>query len=92
MLGAVGFGAVARVLLVRHLRRTALGLALMVAQAFAYNAIFFTYALVLTYFFHVSSNHVGYYVFACAAGNLLGPLTIGRLFDTVGRKRMIALT
>ncbi|GEJ56462.1 MFS transporter [Anaeromyxobacter diazotrophicus] len=90
--GAVGFGVIARVLLRQHLRRTVLGLALMVAQAFAYNAIFFTYALILGRFYGVPSDRVGLYLLPFAAGNLLGPLALGKLFDTVGRRAMIALT
>ncbi len=64
----------------------------MITQSFLYNAIFFTYGLVLKFFFHVPANDIPYYFFAFAAGNLLGPLTIGRLFDTIGRRRMIAGT
>jgi MFS family permease len=64
----------------------------MITQSFLYNAIFFTYGLVLEYFFHVSPTHTAYYFFAFAAGNLLGPLTLGRLFDTIGRKQMISST
>ncbi len=64
----------------------------MITQSFLYNAIFFTYGLVLKFFFHVPASSVPYYFFAFAAGNLLGPLTIGRLFDTLGRKKMIAGT
>ena len=64
----------------------------MITQSFLYNAIFFTYGLVLKFFFHVPPASVPYYFFAFAAGNLLGPLTIGRLFDTLGRKKMIAGT
>ncbi len=90
--GTVGFGAVARVLVRQHLRRTVLGLCLMVAQAFAYNAIFFTYALILGRFYGVASDRVGLYLLPFAAGNLLGPLVLGHLFDTVGRRPMIALT
>jgi MFS family permease len=90
--GTVGLRHVARVLLRQHLRRTVLGLALMIAQAFAYNAIFFTYALVLGRFYGVPSDRVGLYLLPFAAGNLLGPFVLGRLFDTVGRRRMIALT
>jgi MFS family permease len=73
-------------------RRSLVGLALMIAQAFFYNAIFFTYALVLTDFFGIASNHVGWYILPFAAGNFLGPLLLGRLFDTLGRRFMIALT
>ena len=90
--GTVGFGFVARVLLRHHLRRTVLGLSLMVAQAFAYNAVFFTYALILGRFYGVPSDRVGLYLLPFAAGNLLGPLVLGRFFDTVGRRPMIAIT
>jgi len=64
----------------------------MAAQAFFYNAIFFTYALILTDFYNVAPEHVGWYLLPFAAGNFLGPLLLGRLFDTVGRKIMIGLT
>jgi MFS family permease len=72
--------------------RTLLGLTLMIAQAFLYNAIFFTYALVLTNFYHVPSYHVGWYILPFALGNVLGPLLLGPLFDSIGRKPMIAFT
>jgi MFS family permease len=72
--------------------RSLVGLALMTAQAFFYNAIFFTYALVLTDFFGISSEHVGWYILPFAAGNFLGPVILGPLFDTLGRRKMIALT
>jgi MFS family permease len=62
------------------------------SQAFFYNAIFFTYALVLTSFYGVATNDVGYYIFPFAVGNFLGPLLLGRLFDSVGRRKMIAAT
>jgi MFS family permease len=90
--GSVGFGVIARTLLRHHLRRTVLGLCLMVAQAFAYNAIFFTYALILGRFYGVASDRVGVYLLPFAAGNLLGPVLLGRFFDTVGRRFMISLT
>jgi MFS family permease len=83
---------VARTLLKRHRRRTYVGLALMAAQAFFYNAIFFTYALILTDFYHVAADDVGWYLLPFAAGNFLGPVLIGRLFDTQGRRPMIAFT
>ena len=68
-----------------------LGATLMITQSFLYNAIFFTYTLVLTKFYHVSAANAPLLPdLAFAAGNLLGPLTIGRLFDTIGRKQMIA--
>ncbi len=75
-----------------HRRRTLVGLALMGAQAFFYNAIFFTYALVLTDFYGIPASQVGWYILPFAAGNFLGPLILGRLFDVVGRRPMIALT
>ncbi len=73
-------------------RRTVLCFSLFTGQAFLYNAIFFTYALVLTKFYNVGSGSVGWYLLPFAAGNFLGPLLLGRLFDTVGRKPMIAGT
>jgi MFS family permease len=72
--------------------RTLVGLALMAAQAFFYNAIFFTYALVLTDFYGIRPDHVGWYLLPFAAGNFLGPVVLGRLFDTIGRRPMIAAT
>jgi MFS family permease len=79
-------------LVTRYRRRTVLGLVLMSSQAFFYNAIFFTYALVLTSFYGIAANNVGYYIFPFALGNFLGPLLLGRLFDSVGRRKMIAAT
>jgi MFS family permease len=73
-------------------QRTAVGLALMASQAFFYNAIFFTYALILIDFFGVPTDRVGWYLFPFAAGNFLGPALLGRWFDTIGRKPMIAAT
>jgi MFS family permease len=73
-------------------RRTLLGLALMAAQAFCYNAIFFSYALILTNFYGVPSDIVGWYVLPFALGNLAGPLLLAPLFDTIGRKPMISMT
>ena len=72
--------------------RTLVGLSLMTAQAFFYNAIFFTYALVLTDFYGIPADHVGWYLLPFALGNFLGPALLGRLFDTVGRRPMIATT
>ena len=72
--------------------RALVGLALMIAQAFFYNAIFFTFALVLTDFYGIAANQVGWYILPFAAGNFLGPLLLGRLFDTLGRRVMITLT
>ncbi len=83
---------VASTLLRVHPRRTGVGLVLMASQAFFYNAIFFTYALVLTDFYGVRADHVGWYILPFAAGNFLGPVFLGRLFDTIGRRPMIAFT
>ncbi len=77
-------------LLVRYRLRALVGLTLMAAQAFFYNAIFFTYALVLTRFYGVASGHVGWYILPFALSNFLGPVLLGRLFDTLGRRVMIA--
>ncbi len=83
---------VARTLFATYRRRTLVGLSLMAAQAFFYNAIFFTYALILADFYNIQANEVGWYILPFAAGNVLGPLLLGRLFDTIGRKVMIAST
>jgi MFS family permease len=83
---------VAATLFSAHRTRTAVGLSLMTAQAFFYNAIFFTYALILIDFYNVPADKVGWYILPFAAGNFLGPLLLGRLFDTLGRRQMIAFT
>jgi MFS family permease len=83
---------VAQTLFVTYRRRTLVGLSLMAAQAFFYNAIFFTYALILTDFYGVPAQDVGWYILPFALGNVLGPILLGRLFDTIGRKIMIAST
>jgi MFS family permease len=83
---------VAHALFFTYRRRSLVGFALMAAQAFFYNAIFFTYALVLTDFFGIAANRIGWYILPFAAGNFLGPLLLGRLFDTLGRRTMIAFT
>ena len=83
---------VAHTLFYVYRQRSLVGLVLMASQAFFYNAIFFTFALVLTDFFGIPSNHVGWYILPFAAGNFLGPLLLGRLFDTIGRRTMIAFT
>jgi MFS family permease len=83
---------VSHTLFTLYRRRSLVGLSLMVAQAFFYNAIFFTYALVLTEFYGIPSNGIGWYLLPFAAGNFLGPLLLGRLFDTLGRRTMIAVT
>jgi MFS family permease len=90
--GQTGYLTLARVLFSRYWPRSALGATLMITQSFLYNAIFFTYTLVLTKFYHVNANDAPFYLIAFAAGNLAGPLTIGHFFDTIGRKQMIAGT
>jgi MFS family permease len=91
-LRTIAWRDVLHVILVRYRRRAVLGISLMAAQAFFYNAIFFTYALVLARFYGVADENVGYYIFPFAIGNFLGPLVLGRLFDVLGRRRMIAAT
>lgn len=83
---------VASALFLTYRQRTLVGLALMASQAFFYNAIFFTYALILMDFYKTPAGDVGWYILPFAAGNVLGPLLLGRLFDTIGRKIMIAST
>jgi len=83
---------VAHVLFKTYRQRTLVGLTLMAAQAFFYNAIFFTYALLLTNFYSVPAGQIGWYILPFAAGNVLGPILLGRWFDTIGRKVMIAAT
>ncbi len=75
-----------------HRRRSLLSFVLMLTQAFFYNAIFFTYALVLMRFYAVPAKNVGGYLLPFALGNVLGPILLGHLFDTIGRKRMITAT
>jgi MFS family permease len=89
---STGVAQVARTLLRTYPKRTALGLILMATQAFCYNAIFFTYALILTTFYGVPNEQIGWFLLPFAAGNFLGPLMLGRLFDHVGRRPMICLT
>ncbi len=83
---------VAQTLFSVYRQRSLVGLALMIAQAFFYNAIFFTFALVLTDFYGIAAERIGWYILPFAAGNFLGPLLLGRLFDTLGRRTMITLT
>lgn len=84
--------SVARTLLKHYRGRTTLGLVLMASQAFVYNAIFFTYALILTRFYNVPADKVGLYILPFAIGNFLGPLLLGPLFDSLGRRQMITAT
>jgi MFS family permease len=86
------YGTLLRVLFRDYWPRSTLGASLMITQSFLYNAIFFTYTLVLVKFYGISGANAPLFIIPFAAGNLLGPLTIGRLFDTIGRKQMIAGT
>ena len=90
--GTVSYGRIIRTMLKDYPTRSLLGFSLMVGQAFLYNAIFFTYGLVLTTFYHIDPSTVGLYLIPFAIGNIIGPLTIGRLFDTIGRRQMISFT
>ena len=83
---------VAQALFETYRLRTFVGVLLMAAQAFFYNAVFFTYALILTNFYAIPAGQIGWYILPFAAGNVLGPLVLGRLFDTIGRRPMIAAT
>ncbi|MGE3263406.1 MAG: MFS transporter [Bacteriovoracia bacterium] len=83
---------VAKLLFGKYLSRTVLGISLMTAQAFAYNAIFFTYALILSKFYGVPAERIGFYIIPFAVGNFLGPMALGHLFDSLGRRAMIAGT
>ena len=87
----IGFRTIAKTMFTLYPRRTFLGFSLFIGQAFLYNAITFGYAQILATFFHITKDP-GYYFAVIAAGNLIGPLLLGRLFDTVGRKPMIAGT
>jgi len=87
-----GYLTFLRLVFHRYPRRAILGATLMITQSFLYNAIYFTYALVLIHFYHVPSNKVPIYGLAFAVGNLCGPLILGPLFDSWGRKQMIAGT
>ncbi len=88
----VSWREIAHVLVVRYRSRAVLGFTLMAAQAFFYNAIFFTYALVLARYYGVADDRVGFYIFPFALGNFLGPLVLGPFFDSKGRRAMIAIT
>ncbi len=87
-----GLKAVLTPMVTKYRSRSILGLSLMVAQAFAYNAIFFTYALVLSRFYRVPADITGLYLLPFALGNFLGPLVLGHFFDTIGRRSMISST
>ena len=90
--GAIGFGELAGVMVRKYLRRTVLGLSLIISQAFLYNGVFFTFPLVLRKFYGIHPDRTGFYLLPFALSNFLGPLLLGRFFDTVGRKPMIGST
>jgi len=90
--GRIPFGVIARTLVKDYPKRTLTGAAMMITQSFLYNAIFFTYALVLQNFYGTDPASTQYFFFPFAVGNLLGPLLLGPLFDTWGRRQMIFLT
>lgn len=87
-----GLEVIARPLLKEYRERSVLGLSLMTAQAFLYNAIFFTYALVLNRYYGVSYETTGLYLMPFALSNFIGPMVLGHFFDTLGRRPMIAGT
>ena len=89
---SIGFRTIASTVFKLYPRRTVLGMSLFIGQAFLYNAIFFTYGLVLVEFYGIDSGDIPLYIFPFAAGNFLGPLLLGRFFDTLGRRPMIAGT
>jgi MFS family permease len=90
--GPTSWLEIAATLARRYPRRTVLGLVLMSTQAFCYNAIFFTYALILTRFYGIPAERVGWFILPFAIGNFAGPLLLGPLFDSLGRRAMIATT
>ncbi|MFC9852409.1 MFS transporter [Streptomyces prasinus] len=89
---SIGFGLIAKTVFGRYPRRAVLGLALFIGQAFLYNAITFGFGAILITFFDVPTGSTGYYFAVIAAGNFLGPLLLGKFFDTVGRRIMISGT
>ncbi|MFG2867089.1 MFS transporter [Streptomyces sp. NPDC048338] len=89
---SIGFIEIARTLFRSYPKRAVLGFSLFIGQAFLYNAITFGFGSILEKFFDVPTGNTGYYFAVIAFGNFLGPLLLGRLFDTVGRRTMIAGT
>jgi MFS family permease len=89
---AIPFRELARVAIKRYPRRAFLGLALFIGQAFLYNAVTFDLGTILHKFYGVGSGSVPYYMTIFALSNFLGPLLLGRFFDTVGRIPMISGT
>ncbi|MGW1159132.1 MFS transporter [Streptomyces sp. NPDC002519] len=89
---SIGFLDIARTVFSQYRKRAALGFSLFIGQAFLYNAITFGFGAILTRFFDVPADHTGYYFAVIAVGNFSGPLLLGKLFDTVGRRVMISST
>jgi MFS family permease len=87
-----GLGVILKPMITKYKTRALLGLSLMVAQAFLYNAVLFTYALVLNRYYGVPADRTGLYMLPFALGNFLGPIALGHFFDTIGRRQMIAAT
>ncbi|MFQ6145507.1 MFS transporter [Streptomyces seoulensis] len=90
--GSVSFLEIGHTVFSKYRKRAVLGFSLFIGQAFLYNAITFGFGAILTKFFDVPSGHTGYYFAVIAVGNFLGPLLLGKLFDTVGRRVMISST
>jgi len=89
---SIGFGEIARTMVTLYPKRSILGLSLFIGQAFLYNAVFFTFALVLTDILDVETALAPCFLIPLAIGNFLGPLLLGKYFDTVGRKVMITMS
>jgi MFS family permease len=89
---SIGLWEISKAIVATYPKRTVLGLGLFIGQAFLYNAILFGYATLLSTFFGVATSNAPYYLVAFAIGNLVGPIVLGPLFDTVGRRPMIAGT
>lgn len=90
--GRLSYLQMARIFFGKYPSRSLLGFTMMATQAFLYNSIFFTQGMVLIYFYNVPLDHTGYYFFPFAVGNLIGPLVLGPLFDSIGRRKMICAT
>jgi MFS family permease len=87
-----GLRLILSTMLGKYRQRSILALTLMVAQSFLYNSVFFTFGLILAHFYHVPNEHIGFYILPLAIGNFFGPLLLGTLFDTIGRRTMISAT
>jgi MFS family permease len=89
---SIGFATIAKTMVTMYPKRSVLGVSLFIGQAFLYNAVFFTYALVLTKILKVSDSLAPWSLIPLAIGNFLGPLLLGKFFDTVGRRAMITMS